>query len=302
MKLYTKWLNKNVNRLDGDVVIVTGADGSIGYFITYYLVYLGAKVVMAVKDVHKASNLKDEILKDIPNGSIFIEFVDFFDLDSIKKVAPILKEYSPKYLINNAGVYHLPPLKNKEGIERTFCVNFYGQYLLTNELKSIIKNNNGKIINQCSVSSRWVNVKKLNFNDLNFDAEKSLTQKYAKTKVVMILASLKANEAGFDMVLVHPGASATSLFSSSRGGFTKHFNRAIIPLMKFIFISPSKASLPALYALNHDTKIGEWIGPRGVFNIWGYPKISKLNKKFLDQKLRDDFFNALKDFEKKIKK
>ena len=96
--------------------------------------YLGAKVVMAVKDVHKASNLKDKILKDIPNGSIFIEFVDFFDLDSIKKVAPILKEYSPNYLINNAGVYHLPPLKNKEGIERTFCVNFYGQYLLTNEI------------------------------------------------------------------------------------------------------------------------------------------------------------------------
>jgi NAD(P)-dependent dehydrogenase (short-subunit alcohol dehydrogenase family) len=301
MKLYKKWIDKELRRLDNEVVLVTGADGSIGYFITYYLAYLGAKIVMVVKDINKANQLKEKILKDFPNTSLSIEYVDFFELDTIKKVVPILKKYNPKYLINNAGVYHLPNLKNKEGIERTFCVNFYGQYLLTNELKNIIKKNKGKVINQCSISAKWVNIKKLKFDDLNFDDEKSLTQKYAKTKIAMILATLKAKEAGFDMVLVHPGASATSLFSSSRGGFTKHFNRAIVPLMKLIFISPSKASLPTLFAINHDTKFDEWIGPRGLFNIWGYPKISKLSKKFIDPELSENFFNSLTKFENKIK-
>ncbi len=300
MKLYKKWLNKNAKRLDGELAIVTGADGSIGYYITYYLAYLGSKVVMAVKDIDKANKLKEKILEQIPNATIYIEHIDLFNLDSIKQSIKSLKKYNPKYLINNAGVYHLPLLKNKEGIERTFCVNFYGQYLLTNGLISIIKENNGKVINQCSVSTNWIDVKNLSFSDLNFDSEKNLTQKYGKTKVAMILATLKAKEAGFDMVLVHPGASATSLFSPSRGGFSKHFDRAIIPLMKFIFISPSKASLSALYALNHDTKFNEWIGPRGLFHIWGYPKVYKLKEKFLGNDLRDEFFKNLNEFEDKI--
>ncbi len=300
MKLYKKWIDKNVKRLDGDLVIVTGADGSIGYYITYYLVYSGAKVVMAVRNIDKAKSLKDKILEQIPSATIYIEHLDLFDLKSIKEVASILEKYNPKYLINNAGVYHLPILKNEEGVERTFCINFYGQYLLTKELLPVLNKNKGKIINQCSISSTWVNLKKVKFDDLNFDQEKNLTQKYAKTKIAMILATLKAKEAGIDMVLVHPGASATTLFSSSRGGFSKYFDRVVMPLMKLIFISPSKASLSTLYALNHDTKFEEWIGPRGLFHIWGYPKISKLKNGFLSCNLREDFFKNLKDFETKI--
>ncbi len=299
MKLYKKWIDKNVKRLDGDLAIVTGADGSIGYFITYYLIYLGAKVVMAVRDINKANNLKDKILEQIPNGVIYVEHLDLFNINSIKEAVPILEKYNPKYLINNAGVYHLPVMKNKEGIERTFCINFYGQYLATKELIPVIKKNEGKIINQCSISTTWAKVKKLNFNDLNFDNEKNLTQKYAKTKIAMILATLKAKEAGIDMVLVHPGASATSLFSSSRGGFSKHFDRIIMPLMKLIFISPSKASLSTLFALNHDTKFDEWIGPRGLFHIWGYPKVSKIKKEFLSNDLIEEFLKNLRELEGK---
>ena len=300
MKLYKKWTDKNVKRLDGDLAIVTGADGSIGYYITYYLAYSGAKVVMAVRNIDKANNLKDKILEQIPSATIYIEHLDLFDLKSIKKAASILGKYNPKYLINNAGVYHLPILKNEEGVERTFCINFYGQYLLAKELAPIIKRNEGKIINQCSISTIWVNLNKVKFDDLNFDKEKNLTQKYAKTKITMILATLKAKEAGIDMVLVHPGASATTLFSSSRGGFSKCFDKMIMPLMKLIFISPSKASLSTLYALNHDAKFEEWIGPRGIFHIWGYPEITKLKKGFLSPNLRDDFFENLKEFETKI--
>ncbi len=300
MKLYKKWIDRNVKRLDGDLAVITGADGSIGYYITYYLVYSGAKVVMAVRNINKANNLKEKILEQIPNATIYVEHLDLFDLKSIKEAASILKKYNPKYLVNNAGIYHLPTLKNKEGVERTFCINFYGQYLLTKELTPMINKNKGKIINQCSISTTWINLKKLNFNDLNFDQEKNLTQKYAKTKIAMILATLKAKEAGIDMVLVHPGASATTLFSSSRGGFSKYFDRVVMPLMKLIFISPSKASLSTLYALNHDTKFEEWIGPRGLFHIWGYPKISKLKNDLLSCNLREDFFKNLKDFETKI--
>ena len=300
MKLYTKWVDKNIGKINGDIAIVTGADGSIGYFITYYLVYLGAKVVMAVRDTNKANKLKEKILKTIPNAVIYIEYLDLFNLKSIKEASINLKKYNPKYIINNAGIYHLPSLKNEDGIERTFCVNFFGPYLLNKELLEIIKKNNGKIINQCSVSTCWVNTKKIDFSDLNLTKENNLTQKYAKTKIMMLLATIFGKEKGIDMVLVHPGASATSLFSSTRGGFSKLFNMLVLPLMRVIFISPSKASLSAIYSINHDTKINEWIGPRGLFNIWGYPKISKLEKKFLDENLKNNFIKNLNEFEKEF--
>ncbi len=300
MKLYTKWVDKNIGKINGDIAIVTGADGSIGYFITYYLVYLGAKVVMAVRDTNKASKLKEKILKTIPNAVIYIEYLDLFNLKCIKEASINLKKYNPKYIINNAGIYHLPSLKNEDGIERTFCVNFFGPYLLNKELLEIIKKNNGKIINQCSVSTCWVNTKEIDFSDLNLTKENNLTQKYAKTKIMMLLATIFGKEKGIDMVLVHPGASATSLFSSTRGGFSKLFNMLVLPLMKVIFISPSKASLSAIYSINHDTKINEWIGPRGLFNIWGYPKISKLEKKFLDENLKNNFIKNLNEFEKEF--
>jgi NAD(P)-dependent dehydrogenase (short-subunit alcohol dehydrogenase family) len=298
MKTYKKWIDKNVSKMYGETVILTGADGSIGYYITYYLAYLGATIVMTVNDVNKANKLKDQILREFKDAKIFIEHIDLFNIDSIKNTAEVLKKYNPKYLINNAGVYHLPPLKNKEGLERTFCINFFGPYLLSKDLLPIIVKNNGKIINQCSVSIKWVNLKKMDFSDFNSENTKLLTQKYAKSKVMMLFDCLKLKKEGIRCEIVHPGASATSLFAPFRGGFSKHFARAIFPLMKFFFMSPSKACLSTLYAIDHNTNYGEWIGPRGLFKVWGYPKIAKLEKKFLNDELINSFFNYLKKLEK----
>lgn len=285
MKIYDKWVNKNCPRLDNKIVVVTGADGSIGYYICYYLLVLGAKIVMVVKDMNQGNACKDKLLQKFPKASISIEYIDLFDLDSIYAVLPKLNKYNPDYLINNAGVYHLPIKHNKEGLERTFCVNFYGPHLLTEGLIETISKNGGKIVSQCSVSVRWI--RSFDFDDLNLDKTKNLTQKYGKTKVMMMLDSMRLKRKGVNIDLSHPGASATSLFASKRGGFTKAFNALIVPLMKFIFISPSKASLPTIYTLTHTLKYGEWVGPRGMFNIWGYPGVQKVNSKFLDNRGQD---------------
>ena len=74
------------------------------------------------------------------------------DLDSVQKCAASVIEKFGKIdvLINNAGIYKprgkRDPYITEDGIERTFQVNFLGHYLLTELLKDIILESNGRII------------------------------------------------------------------------------------------------------------------------------------------------------------
>ena len=61
--------------------------------------------------------------------------------------------------------------------------------------------------------------------------------------------------------------------------------------MKIIFMDSSKASLSILKASDYqNTLINKWIGPRGLFHFWGYPKIYNLNKNLLDSKENEKIY------------
>ncbi len=301
MHKYLKWIDKNCNKLNDEIVVITGGYGTIGFNITYYLVYLGAKIVMLARDFKKANICKERILKDFPNAKIDILYVDLFDIESIDKILPTLIKYKIKYFISNAGIYHLPKLKNKYGLERTLTVNFYAVYKLINGLKETIARNNGKIILQSSISINFVNFKKIDFDDLNFDNTKNLTLKYAKTKALLTIYGLYLKRKGVNIEIVQPGVVATGLFSASRGGFSKLFINTIVPLMKVLFISPSKGALPCLFALNKNSKYGYWFGPRGFLKIYGYPNVQKINKKNLNAEFQDILVKKLEVIDEKIK-
>ena len=53
--------------------------------------------------------------------------------------------------------------------------------------------------------------------------------------------------------------------------------------MKIIFHSPDKSSLTVLYGLKDKVEYGKEIGPKGLFAVWGYPKVLKLSKKLKNE-------------------
>ena len=77
--------------------------------------------------------------------------------------------------------------------------------------------------------------------------------------------------------LVHPGICATELFTKN----DKKIYRFLYPIMRLIFHKADKASLAIVKGLFDETNFNEWIGP-GILNVWGYPKIRKLNRKLCD--------------------
>jgi hypothetical protein len=90
-----------------------------------------------------------------------------------------------------------------------------------------------------------------------------------------MLYLLKEENKGLDIVFAHPGVTASTLFE---GLHTNLFWKIALPIMRHIFMSNDKASLPILYGINHNHDNKHWIGPRGLFQVWGYPKVKRVKK------------------------
>ena len=74
---YTKWVNKNIDRLDNKTVVITGATGSIGISTTMYLAHLNANIIIAVRNSKKGNILIEDVKRLYPEVNISMMIVDF---------------------------------------------------------------------------------------------------------------------------------------------------------------------------------------------------------------------------------
>ncbi|MFA6755979.1 MAG: SDR family NAD(P)-dependent oxidoreductase [Bacilli bacterium] len=289
MKKYTKWVYKHCKDLKDKNIILTGANSGIGFYISYYLVALHANLIMAVRNIEKGQEAKEAILKDFPNANILILEVNISNNDSIKEFSKSFKDKHIDFLINNAGIYHLPRQYNKDKIELTFATNTIGPVLLTKTLKRYVRDD-FRVINCASISYSF---KKEDLDDLYSLKLKNKTSIYARSKRYLMIESLYEKQNETSLNICHPGVTASNLFDASKGGFSKSFNKLIKPLMRLVFISPSKAALNAVYATSIDTKYGYMIGPKGFLHIYGYPGVQKIKKDMLDSKTQKEVNNSI---------
>jgi hypothetical protein len=157
----------------------------------------------------------------------------------------------------------------------TFVTNFISPIYLTqylcNRLPNLI------VVQTASISYLF---SKLNFDDIETLKCKNKTTRYGRSKRLLILSTLTLqNKVNNSIFLTHPGVSTTSLFNSSKGGFGKAFDKIIVPIMKVIFMKPEKAALSIALAPSYKYEKERFIGPRGLFQVWGYPKQRKLKFK-----------------------
>ena len=96
---------KSKRRLDGKTVIITGANTGIGKETTLDLAKRGARVIIACRDLKKAQEAAEEIIKKSGNGNIVVEKLDLASLESVRSFAETInqREENIHILINNAG-------------------------------------------------------------------------------------------------------------------------------------------------------------------------------------------------------
>ncbi|KAI5328952.1 hypothetical protein L3X38_028349 [Prunus dulcis] len=214
----------------GLTAIVTGASSGIGVETARVLALRGVHVVMAVRNTDAGANVKEVILKEIPNAKIDVREIDLSSFTSVRKFAADYRSSGLplNILINNAGVGVTPFKLSQDSIELQFATNHLGHFLLTNLLLKTMKstsresNTEGRIVNVSSLSHQYGYHEGIRFDKLNDEPTYS-RHSYAQSKLanilhaneltrrLMVLSFLRKKGAEVTANSLHPGTILTNL-------------------------------------------------------------------------------------------
>lgn len=114
-----------------DKVIITGATGSMGAVATRQLAAQGKHVIMACRNIVKAEELRQQILREQTDATLTIMPLELSSPSSIQAFAKALEGERITALFCNAGIKAHHYIENEEGIEMDFATNYLGNRLLT---------------------------------------------------------------------------------------------------------------------------------------------------------------------------
>ena len=226
-------------------VIVTGASGSIGLAAVKSLLSKDMPVIMACRNVKKATSQRDVLIKQFPHSEIEILELDLNSLSSIKLFSENIKSQGFKVnrLLNNAGIICHDFSVNEDGFETTVAVNYLGPVYLT-KLMIPLMEDGFRIVNTVSVTR---GVSKLDEHFLDLDKKKfSQLGTYGKSKYALFLSSLTLSEniKNGSVSLTDPGVVDSNMISMHRW-----FDPIADVLFRPFCKSPEKGAMPAVNAL-----------------------------------------------------
>ena len=275
-----KYIQDNFPSLKGKTYIVTGANSGIGYYASFHLAKLGAKVYLACRNEGRANNAIKKMHED--DASLDLHFLpyDQSDLKSIETFARCLKEIDFDGLVLNAAIYHPKEKKmmSVDGYPLIMMTNYLGAFHLLENLEVYLANKKQyKIVAVGSLeASNW---KEGRLYRTLKEEYKSRTYRYNVSKMLLTKLMIyfgKRSLVNHRYMVAEPGISSTDI--------TKNMPRFISFLGKYFlrlfFHSPEKASLTILKALFDDTNDNPaYFVPRGLFTFSGFPKKKKFKKK-----------------------
>lgn len=198
--------------LDGQRVLVTGANSGIGYESAAGLAELGAEVVLLCRSAERGEEAAERIRKRSGNPRVGVETLDVSDLEAVRAVGTRLVRGRVDVLVHNAGVLPDRRIETAQGLELTWATHVAGPHLLTRLLRPALERSRaGRVI---WVSSGGMYTRRLNLDDVGW-RERSYegVVAYAETKrAQVVLAELWAEALRGTPVVVnamHPGWADT---------------------------------------------------------------------------------------------
>ena len=278
-KRYLKWLDNHINEsFENKTIFISGGHSGIGYEVSRYCLFYKMNVIWGSRNLTKANEAKENILKEFPNGNVSIYQLDLADFSSIKDFVNSMMSNQIKidYFYNNAGVYRMNKSHTRDGLDLTIGTNFIGTYYLSKlMLDYFIKSKQQtKFLFTTSVMAY---LRKIDYDDFLLDKKYGKIKAYciSKREIIHTCEYLKENYPNYSFNLVHPGSTYTPLINK---GYKSNFmQKAGKIFMKIFFHSASKAALCTMLSLTKNNN-NNMICPRGIFNLSGYPKVKKVKK------------------------
>jgi dehydrogenase/reductase SDR family member 12 len=219
------WDDDALRRMDGKVVLVTGATSGLGLAAAEGFARLGATVCLVARDARRGELAREQVAAQ-SGGEAILELCDLAELSSVRALAERLQTRTPRLhvLVNNAGVLAPKRTLTADGIELTFAVNVVAPFLLTSLLLDTLRRSApSRIIN---VSSGGMYARRLLPDDLQSQhGEFNGAAAYARTKrAEVILTEIWAHRlqgSGVVVHAMHPGWVDTAGLKASLPRFYK---------------------------------------------------------------------------------
>ncbi|VGO17090.1 putative oxidoreductase YciK [Pontiella desulfatans] len=224
------WTPERLGSLDGKTYVITGANTGAGFEATRVLLSKGASVVMLNRNAEKSSaaiaTLKQEF--GVAADVTFVR-MDLAVLDSVREAAAEVLEKVPQIdaLICNGAIAQVAKQEiTVDGFESQLGVNHFGHFLLCGLLFECIEKSEGRIVVVGSNAYK-MGLKKIQFEDLNFDKKYTAWNSYAQSKLAQMMFAyelqrrIQAAGKSVQVRVCHPGASRTNLLKDTASVFNK---------------------------------------------------------------------------------
>ncbi|WP_372882808.1 SDR family NAD(P)-dependent oxidoreductase [Psychromonas sp.] len=189
------------------IILITGSTDGIGLETAKMLMAQGHHLLIHGRNPTKLAEVQ-KILSGLPgNGMVESYLSDLSHLADVEALAAAVMAKHKKLdvLINNAGVYKVPQVTTKDGLDIRFVVNTVAPYLLTQRLLPLF-DTSGRVVNLSSAAQSPVDPNAL----VSPNADASDSSIYAQSKLALTmwskdLAALLNNK-GPAIIAVNPAS------------------------------------------------------------------------------------------------
>ena len=270
------WSPERLGSQEGKTFVITGANSGAGFEAAKLLVSKGAKIVMMTRDAVRARGAINRIKDEHQDADIMFVQMDLASLSSVRKAAEQVKEHVNKIdaLICNAAIAQVAKQEfTKDGFESQIGINHYGHFLLCGLLFDLVDASKGRIV--VGSTGYRMGLKKIQFEDLNFDNNYNAMRTYCHSKLAQMVFAyelqkrVKESNRNVEVYVCHPGASRTNLSKKEASLMTKILFKFLSPLAQ----SAEHGSWPEVLCATQSnleervlygpTKRNEMVGPIG---------------------------------------
>ena len=283
----SKWGAEQIPDQHGRTAVITGANSGLGMISARELARHGADVVLACRNLEKGLAAQRAIEAVAPQRRVELAELDLGSLASVKAFSDSFLDSHDGFdlLLNNAGVMAPPRRETVDGFELQLATNLLGHFALTAQLIGAMEDRaDARVV---TLSSNAHKMGRIDFEDLQSEHGYRRWSAYGQSKLADLMFSLELDRrlrtAGSTItsVAAHPGYAATNLQTAAAPAIDRLVMRATNLVMAQ---SAEMGALPSLYAATAPgVEGGSYIGPDGIGEFRGHPKVVSPNRAARDQ-------------------